>query len=181
MSPPLDTQRTISNMIDADNAQVHAQSTPRSTYKRITPAQRAAICAEVASGKTIAQVAQDFGVHRNSISVLVNNVRKQVNSPALATHRATERNLALKISDDAKLAIHASVQDRDDVHKAAGTGLSWLKGTGELAGDGGVSVFVAHVSQLPADMRAEYVATDDALEIEATPIGLPDDTSTNGS
>ena len=160
-------------MIETDNVPI----APSDTIKQgryLTSQQRAAIIAEAATGKTQAEIAERFGVHVNSVSRIVCDVRRNVPDTALDRSSAKTRELVARISDDAKLAIHASVQDREDVHKAAGTGLSWLKGTGELAGDGGVSVFVTHVSQLPADMRAEYVSTDDALEIEATPIGLPD-------
>jgi len=167
----IDSHAILSTMIETDNAKV-TTATQTSTYKRITPAQRSAIVAEYASGKTIGQVAQQFGVHRNSVSVMVNNVRKQANSPALATHAVQTKALAQLISDEAKLAVQRSVQDLVDVHKAAGTGLSWLKGTGELNGDGTtVNVFVGAIRELPADLRGEYLSIDeDIVDVNATAV-----------
>lgn len=149
------------------------QSRPSNT-KRLTPAQRTAIVAQVASGQTNIAVAQQFGVHVNSVSRLVSAVRQQVKDTVLdrESRQAPQvKALAQVISDDAKLAIHASVQDRDDVHKAAGTGLSWLKGTGELAGDNQVNVFIGALREMPADVRDEYLSIDatDATATVVTP------------
>ena len=155
---------------DHDVAQQPAQPLRPSNTKRLTPAQRTAIVAAVAQGQTIGQVAQQFGVHRNSVSILVNAVRKQVPNSVIALQRETVQTVVQHISNGARDAIQRSVNDLQDVHKAATTGLSWLKGTGELAGDGGstLNVFFSQVNNLPADWQAKYVSNEEFIEVNAT-------------
>lgn len=136
------------------------------TTKRLTNAQRTAIVAEVASGKTNAQVAKDFNVHVNTVSILVNRIRKavpQMNGPAQWRER-----VVLKSQD----AIDAGVDCNDDPYKRGTLAVAVMRGLGEFAGDHQVNVFVNAVGSLPADLRSEYLSSDDA--IEATAIGSDD-------
>ena len=158
-------------MIETDNVPVTPTIPNQSTFKRLTPHQRSAIVAEVASGRTQTDVAKAFGVSSQTVWTLVNAVRKQTDTPALARSQQNWRDSVVAKS---QVAIDAGLDHDADPYKRATLGTLVMKGVGEWAGDNQVSVFVTHVSQLPADMRSEYVSSDDALEIEATPIGLPD-------
>ena len=165
-------------MIETDNAKVTVTFPNSKPRKFITHHQRSAIVAEAATGTPHTLIAQRFGVHPNSVSRIVSQVRtasQTAHSAALDRPSVQTKAIAQQISDDARQAIHASVLDRDDVHKAAGTGLSWLKGTGELNGDGAtVNVFVGAIRELPADLRGEYLSIDeDIVETTATAIEPP--------
>ena len=133
---------------------------PRKFGPRLTEPQKRAIVAAVAL-KPINQVAADFGVHRNTVANLCKAVRNVPNSPLSTAWRAKFAQLPELAVD----AIEASLKDREDVHRAAGTAQTHLKGVGIYASDAPVTnVFVQQLSSLPPDWQAEYVGSGDASE-----------------
>lgn len=132
------------------------------TQRRLTETQKRAMIAAVAQGETKLSVAQRFNCHPNTVSNLCKDVA------GLPVRSAKGLEAWRNQNDEASFeAVHASVSDRNDVHKAAGTGLAWLKGVGVLAGDNQINVTVATmVSAIPEDWRDRYVETpaEDAAE-----------------
>lgn len=123
---------------------------------------RRAIVARIAQGESITNTAKHFGIHMNTASRIWNSV-KRVNNAGLESLEQWR----LKLDQGSFKAIESSVTDTQDVHKAASTGLSWLKGVGVLAGDQGtqVNVFMGSIANMPADLAGDY------FEVEATPTG----------
>lgn len=161
-------------MIETDHAS--ATSIPNikprgKSGPKLNESSRRAIISAYSSGLTQDQVAEQFGVSRNTVGYLVKSIRDVPNhSLSKAQPQAWRESVIAK----SQVAIDAGLDHDADPYKRATLATVVMKGVGEWTGDGQVSVFVTHVSQLPADMRSEYVSSDDALEIEATPIGLPD-------
>ncbi len=133
-----------------------AEHTPNSRSKLDEPTRRA-IAARVAQIGSITQTAKEFHVHINTVSRIWNSVKKVRNEAvdSLATWRT-------KLDTKSFEAVERSVDDTDEVHKAATTGLGWLKGVGVLAGENQstVNVFVNQVLNLPADWRSEYLSNE---------------------
>ncbi len=128
--------------------------------KRLTEAQKRAIVASVAVKGSMQLVAQEFGVHRNTVAQLVNSVRQNVKVSELSGWRDKLTNELPAQSVD---AIQRSINDLGDPHKAASTALSHLKGIGALQGDQAiVNVMVNAISSLPPDLAGDY------LEVEPT-------------
>lgn len=141
--------------------------TQPNTHNRLNEAQRRAIVARYMVLGSIGQTAQEFGVHRNTVSTLVNSVRNVENSPLSADWRKKLTDTLPNLSVD---AIERSISDLEDPHKAASTALAHLKGIGALQGEGTtVNVFVGSISNMPADLAEDY------FEVEHTPI--PEDGS----
>jgi hypothetical protein len=139
--------------------------------KRMSRLEHLAILAEVGSGKPQRQVAKQFGVSKQTVNALVKEVREAVTVDSLEP-------VVSVISRDAKLAIQRSVNDLVDVHKAAATGLSWLKGTGELQPDGGnVNVFSQTVVSLGTNWRQEYVTGEGEVIELGSPTSKEEGTS----
>lgn len=152
------------------------QATPSNKGVRITPASRAAIAAQVIAGATQTSVASQFGVHPNTVYNIVKDVRENGADPAQLDWR---KRLSETLPTKAVSAIERSIDDTEDVHKAANTGVQVLKGLGHLAGDQGatnVTVIVQAIQSLPADIRAMYLSNDDVIEV--TPECDKDNTST---
>ncbi len=136
--------------------------------KRLSEPQKRAIVAAVASGEPNALVAQQFGIHRNTVSELVRSVQRNVKDSVLSASRWRNK-LTEEIPSASVDAIHASVLDREDVHKAATTGIAILKGIGVLASENSstVNIFMNDVARLPADWKKEYFNVDDAQTVQA--------------
>ena len=111
------------------------------------------------------QVAKDFNCHPNTVNTLVKSVKEVENSPLSTGWRAKLTETLPQLSVD---AIEKSLKDTEDVHKAASTALSHLKGIGALAQEGSanVNVFIQQVAGLPSDWQQEYFTVD-----EHTPSG----------
>lgn len=137
-----------------------SQSGKRPGGPKLSPRQRQQAVAQVLAGATQASVAQAYDVHPNSINRLVKSVMDGAADPAKLDWR---KRLSETLPTKAVDAIERSVDDIEDVHKAASTGLSVLKGLGHLAGEGNatnVNVLVATINSLPADIRECYLSND---------------------
>lgn len=133
----------------------------RSSQRRLTDAERHAIVAMWSKDGSITRVANHFNVHRNTVSDLVKQVRSVQNSGSPSDWR---KKLTDELPNQSVAAIERSIQDTEDVHKAASTAIAHLKGIGALQGDSGatVNVFVGSIANMPADLAGEY------FEVEAT-------------
>ncbi len=131
------------------------------TTSKLDEPTRRAIVAMVAQGATITNTAKYFNLHTNTVSRIWNSVKKLRN----ASVSTSMEDWRAKLDTGSFTAIERSVGDTQDVHKAASTGLSWLKGVGVLAADSTttVQVMLNSVSSLPADLAQDYI------EIDATP------------
>lgn len=131
----------------------------RSSQRRLSEPEKRSIIAAVAQGVTQQQVAKDFNCHPNTVNTLVKSVKEVENSPLSTGWRSKLTETLPQLSVD---AIEKSLKDDQDVHKAASTALSHLKGIGVLAQDGGsnVNVFIQQVANLPADWQSEYFTVE---------------------
>lgn len=147
---------------------VASKRAERSTQRRLTDAERHAIVAMWATQGSITHVANHFNVHRNTVSDLVKSVKSVQNADSSDWRKKLTEELPTK----AVAAIERSLIDETDVHKAAGTALSYFKGTGVMSGDSpAVNVFVGSIANMPADLAGDY------FDITPTPTGsdsLPD-------
>lgn len=146
----------------------HPENRPGS-QRRLSEPEKQSIIAQVALGKSQTQAALDFGVHRNTVWALCQPVKDLPGSPLDKTWRTrmTDELPALAVN-----AMQASMEDREDVHRAASTGIALLKGIGALASDNAttltVSVFAGSVANLPADWQERYVTSVDAIDAAST-------------
>ncbi len=143
--------------------------------RRLSEPQKYAIVSAVSLGETQQSVAKRFKVNPNTVCSLVKSVKQIAQSPLSPSWRA---RLADEIPRDSVDAIHASVLDREDVHKAATTGIAILKGIGVLASENSstVNIFMNDVSRLPQDWQKNYFNVDDAQPVEATDVTGKEDT-----
>lgn len=127
---------------------------------RIDPRTKAAIVSQVMAGASQASIAQDLGIHRNTVSRLVQDVAKLGGDPSKLDWR---KRLADDLPSKSVDAIERSVSDTEDVHRAASTGLSVLKGLGHLANDApttNVAIVIQQINSLPEDLRQHYLCSD---------------------
>lgn len=135
---------------------------------RLDSKTKTAIVAQVIAGATQASVAQAVGVHRNTVNALVRDVMEKAPEAAQLDWR---KKLSETIPAKAVSAIERSVEDLEDIHKAAGTGVQVLKGLGHLAGEGNTTNIITVMQQihaLPPDLRACYLSNDDAKTIDVS-------------
>ena len=133
-------------------------STRRSTHNRLTELQKRAAIAWVAQGQQKGAIAEKLGCHVNTISRLCAGVAGLPNRRISGSLESFREVIDVKSFS----AIEASVDDREDVHRAAITGLSWLKGVGVLQGDNQVNVTVqAMIADIPPDWRDDMILTPD--------------------
>ncbi len=151
--------------------------TRRNTQRRLSEVEKREIIAAIASGHTQITVATRFGCHINTVNALVQSVRRGVKDSVLSGS-SWRSKLTEDIPRDSVDAIHASVLDREDVHKAATTGIAILKGIGVLASENSstVNIFMNDVSRLPQDWQKNYFNVDDAQPVEATDVTGKEDT-----
>lgn len=128
--------------------------------KRLTEEQKRAIVAAVAVNGSIQQVAQQFGVNRNTVAKLVKGVRENVKESAFSS--GWRQKLTEELPAKSVRALELSITDTEDVHKAAATGIAHLKGIGVLQNEGATSinVLINQVNGLPADWQERYVSLD---------------------
>ena len=125
-------------------------------HHRLTERQKREAIAWVAQGETKASVAKRLNCHVNTVSRLCTGVEGLPNKRISASLESYREKLDVKSYD----AVEASLDDREDVHKAAVTGLTWLKGVGVLQGDNQVNVTVqALIAAVPADWQEEMILT----------------------
>ena len=127
---------------------------------KLTPKQRQQAVAQVLAGASQVSVAQAYDVHPNSINRLVKSVMHDAPDPASLDWR---KQLAESLPSKSVVAIDRSLDDTEDIHKAANTGLQVLKGLGHLAADSvtnNVTVVMSQINALPPDIRAMYVSND---------------------
>ncbi len=152
------------------NTEPVTESPPqRSPQRRLSEPEKQSIIAAVALGQSSRSVAKRFNCHENTVYNLVKAVKKVAKGPLSQGWRA---RLNEEIPRDSVDAIHASVLDREDVHKAASTAIAVLKGVGVLASENSstVNIFMNDVARLPADWQKEYFNVDDAQPVEATDV-----------
>lgn len=134
--------------------------------KRLTEAEKRAIVAAVAVNGSIQDTAQQFGVHRNTVGQLVQEVRDTVvNSEFSGDWRSKHKN-------EAVTAVTSGLTCEDDPYKRATIGVSVLKGLGEYQGDNQLNVTVSTmIAAVPAEWREEMIGTPEAEITEPTPKG----------
>lgn len=127
----------------------------RSSQRRLSEAEKQSIVAYVAQGHTQQQAAKQFNCHPNTVGTLLKPIKEVPNSPLNTGWRSKLVETLPQLSVD---AIERSIKDDQDVHKAATTALSHLKGIGALAQEGAtnVNVFIQQVANLPQDWQREY-------------------------
>tara|TARA_R100001530_G_scaffold133079_1_gene106066 strand:+ start:547 stop:1023 length:477 start_codon:yes stop_codon:yes gene_type:complete len=150
------------------------------------PAKQEAIVIAKASGVSTKDCAKAYQVSESTVDRIVRNLKKV--NPMAAEHVSTAHSLPslekLKASllVNSHVAIDRSVRDTGEVHKAASTGLAYLKGigehsSGERTADVNVNVLVANV---PAGfdelMQRHNMADDDVTDAQAV-----DSTGESGS
>lgn len=149
-----------------------AEDAHRPPVRRLSEAERRAIVAHYTSNGSILQTSQHFGVHRNTVSTIVNSVRKlaNVSESVLAPNwRETMRPKAIQ-------AVTAGLEHDDDPYKQANVGIQVLKGLGDFKNDAELNI-VTLVSNAPAgvdDIAASCrtLETHASPEVEATTVGL---------
>ncbi len=128
---------------------------PATAHKRITDKQKREIIAAVAQGEPKTAVAQRLNIHRNTVNAICRDVQ---GLPKQGVKHLEEWRSTL--DSGSFEAIEASVKDRTDPHRAATTGLNWLKGSGVLAPDNlGTGNVATVVSSIPEEWRSRYVST----------------------
>lgn len=132
--------------------------TRRKSGPKLSEGQRRAIVAEVATGRRQKDVAQQFGVHPHTVQSLVQSVREIPNNPLNSGWR---QELYEKIVPESVSAIRRSVNDTNDIHKAAGTAMAHLKAVGVVKEDSAVQVNIfTNVQDLPADWRDKFITIE---------------------
>src|SRR5689334_18775942 len=134
-----------------------AETTVEPTLKKsryLTEIQRRSIIAEVASGKSQESVAQAFGVHVNTVGRLAREVRK--GSKTLAQSGEWRKTLYETMIPESVSAVRSSINDSEDVHKAATTAMQHLKAVGVVQGDVTVTNIVINVHDMPANWRDKF-------------------------
>lgn len=126
----------------------------RKSGPKLVEAQRRAIVAEVLNGRTQAEVAKAFNVNINTVATLVKSVKNVPESSLSPAWRERFEKLPELCVD----AIERSVKDTKDLHSAARTAQTHMKGVGIYQPDNAVTnnVFLTQISSLPADWQAEY-------------------------
>lgn len=115
---------------------------------------------------TQAQAAKLYGVHPNSVNTLVKAVRAVPQSPLSTEWRSDFEKLTPK-------SVHVITRTLDDEEtpliQRAGIAQKHLSGVGLYQPEATPSaVFVALVSQLPADWAGEFVTTSDAPVVDVS-------------
>jgi transposase-like protein len=141
-------------MSEATELTPHSAPT-RKTRPRLDEATRRAIIARVVETESISGTAKEFGLHTNTVSRLWATVKKVRNAglESLEDWRA-------KLDGKSYKAVERSLDDPVEPHKAATTGLTWLKGSGVLQGDNQVNVTIQQmIGSIPEEWRAEMITT----------------------
>ncbi len=108
---------------------------PRAAHTYLSPAKKSAIIAALTQGLSQTEAAQQFGIHRNTVSKLFNQVRR-VDHPA----NPLAGDWKSKARSDAQQAVTDGMTQRKDVVSAANIGLKVLYGIGDLSTSSKVEV-----------------------------------------
>lgn len=141
---------------------------PHTTAKqrRLAPAEKAAILAAVAAGSSKIQVAQQFGVHPNTVSNICEAVRKfaHPSNPLAETWKEA-------LIGESVEAVKQGLRARQDVYRAADIGVKVLTGLGEFVTGNNVKVDAVSnvVIQWGRSDDAQQPTTD-AQCIDVTPV-----------
>lgn len=120
--------------------------------RRLSAKVKTAIVAERAAGAAVQDICQKYGIHRNSVRRLVNDVKRAVPESALAADwRSDLQNI---VPDLSVKAIKRSLEDTVDVHKAANTGVASLKGLGIFNPEQAPISILQLVQNMPAELVA---------------------------
>lgn len=152
------------------STQPHSEPTSNSR-RYLTDAQRQAIVAEVAAGNTQAAVAQRFKVHVNTVNTIIRAVRKSAKEGTFRG-QSWKNKLYETMVPNSVNAIERSINDLDDIHKAAGTAMAHLKAVGVVRDESSVTVNIfANTQDLPRDWysRMQPIEESDAPVIDITP------------
>ena len=146
----------------------------RKTPVRLKASQKQAVIASLANGLSQRDAAKQFGVHHNTINGWVRSMRQSVTEAQNPLPQNWRNRLTDLLPAKATDAIERSVDDLNDVHKAAGTGLALLKGIGILAGDQGdtnISIVVQTINAMSPDLRERYIGLESFADVtNVTPV-----------
>lgn len=131
--------------------------------KRLTGPERQAIIAAVAMGTTKAQLAQEFGVHPNTISNICEAVHK-LNHPANPMAKDLKSALVHKAGN----AISRALDSSHDVYRAADIGVKVMTGLGEFVS--GTQTKVDAVANIVVQWGRADEPTSQAQVIDVTPV-----------
>lgn len=106
---------------------------------------------------TLQQVADKYGVNRSTIWRVKKAFVSSQPDSVLSEDWRTKLHNALPVK--AVTAIERSLDDEDDVHKAASTGVNVLKGLGHLQGEGVNVTIQQMLGAIPEEWRGEMVVT----------------------
>lgn len=138
----------------------HASPLSRNSY-HLTSDERAAIGARLLAGYTKTKIAKELNLARSTVLKVAKRLQVDKSNGAELDIRARLQNLNSVAAD----AIQASMQDREDVHKAAVTSIQHLKGMGVYASDNNVSAnVIVQVAALPEDWRDRYIGPESDVE-----------------
>lgn len=135
---------------------------PTGVYRRITPTMRQAMVQDHLTGMSQASIASKHRVNRNTVSRAILEAKANGRPGIRATLDTSWRaKLANELPRKAVESIGLSLDDKLDVHRSAGTGLSLLKGLGILAGEGNstVQILLQANQELPEDLRLGLIVT----------------------
>lgn len=118
-----------------------AEASTVSPRKRLSESQRRAIVAAYTVTGNQRLVAEQFGVHPNTVYTLVKSVRDVKHSVVSTDWRSDMRKNAVS-------AVNAGLEASDDPYKRAHIGVNVLKGLGDFAPDQGA----VNISQLFASV-----------------------------
>jgi len=140
-----------------------------------------AICLAKASGMNATQIAEIYDVSKSTVFRVCERLRKLNPDAAKFVSTADSEQYLAKLKHslilDAHAAIDRSVRDSGNAHKAARTGLQYLKGVGEHGGEKGASDVNLQVlvSSTPEGFDAIKRLRREEAEALKTPVVEPED------
>lgn len=145
----------------------------RSHGKRLTEGQRRAIVAAVASGIPRRKVADQFDVNYNTVKIICKSVKAVTGSEF---NRNWRQRLTDELPSQSLDTMALAINDRVDIHKAAQSAATLLKGVGVFAPDvqSQVNVLVSGVASLPRDWQEAYFSSTESTPGTPTSGALPD-------
>jgi transposase-like protein len=130
---------------------------------KLTEAKKQEMLAAYASGMTINAIAKHYGVHRNTVRPIVQTAKSGMQ---VSQDWREKFNRLPELCVD---AVERSITDTKDVHKAAGTAQTHLKGVGIYNQDRNVQIKLEQWFNGPVAQRitAEWTAREEAEALEA--------------
>lgn len=133
------------------------------TQRRLPAKVKTAIVAERVAGASVQDICKKYGVHRNSVRRLVNEVRQAVPESALGPD-----DWRKELQEDVpRMSVHAirrSLADEGEIHRAAITALAALRGLRILGGESATVNVYQLLANPPAgldlDVPLEWLTID---------------------